>query len=60
MSKVTVFRVCNTALGISEVVSLLKNPPEDELSTLPPFRPKAGEIYLYRSDKDSHHGKISF
>ena len=60
MNKITVFCVCSTPLGIFEVVSLFKNPPEDELSTLPPVRPKAEEIYLYRRGKDSQHGKINF
>ena len=57
MGKVTVFRVCNTPLPIYEIVSLLKNPLEDELSTLPPAIPKAGEIYLYRSGDETLHYK---
>ena len=56
--EVTVFRVCNTPLAISEVVSLLKNPPGDVLSTLPPAMPKAGEIYLYRNNSETHNGMI--
>ena len=56
MSKLTVFRVCSTPLGVSEVVSLLKNPLEDGVSTLPPAKSKAGEVYIYRSDKDTDQG----
>ena len=51
MSKLTVFRVSKTPLGISEVVSLLQDPPLDKISTLPPVQPKGGEIYLYRSEQ---------
>ena len=46
MSKVTVFRVSKTPLGISEVVSLLQDPPLDKISTLPPVssvQPKGGD-----------------
>ena len=46
MSKL-VFRVSATPLAVSEVVQLLKNPP-DGISTLPPAKPKAGEIYIYK------------
>ena len=37
-------RVSKTPLGISEVVSLLQDPPLDKISTLPPVQPKGGEI----------------
>ena len=43
-------------LAISEVVALLKNPPVDGVSTLPPATLKAGEIYIYRSDDDTKQG----
>ena len=51
MCKVTVFLVCNTPLGISEVVSLFQNPREDELQNLLPVRPRTGKIYLFRSEQ---------
>ena len=35
-------------LAISDLVSLLKNPPEDGVSTLPPVKPKAGDISLQK------------
>ena len=56
MSKLTVYRVCATPLAVSEVVTLLQNPPEDGVSNLPPVTPKAGEIYIYRSDAAKENG----
>ena len=53
-----VFRVSATLLAVSEVVRLLKNPPEDGISTLPPAKPKAGEIFIYKND-NSANGKTS-
>lgn len=58
MSKLAAYRVCSTPLGISEVVSLLKNPPEDGVSNLPPAKPKAGEIYIYSSKNDTEQGTL--
>ena len=58
MSRLVVFRVSATPLAVSEVVQLLKNPPEDGVSTLPPAKPKAGEIYIYKNDS-SANGKTS-
>ena len=46
MNQLTVFRVSTTPLAISEVVSILNNPPADGISTLPPVKPKAGR-YIY-------------
>ncbi len=57
MSKLTVFRVCATPLTISEVVSVLQNPPEDAVSTLPPVKPKAWVVYICRRDKETEKGK---
>ena len=57
MSKSVVFRVSATPLAVSEVVQLLKNPPEEAISTLPPAKPKAGEIYIYKND-DSANGNL--
>ena len=56
MSKLSVYRVCATPLAMSEVVTLLQNPPEDGLSNLPPVTLKAGEIYLYRSEAAKENG----
>ena len=57
MSRLSVFRVSSSPLAISDVVSLLKKkPPEDRVSTLPPVKPKAGEIYLYKSNTEEQKG----
>ena len=34
------FHVSATPLAVSEVIQLLKNPPEDGISTLPPAKPQ--------------------
>ena len=47
------FKVSSTPLSITEVVELLQNPPEDGLSTLPPAKPSAGEVYLYTHGDDT-------
>jgi len=52
MSQVTVFRVQATPLAVSEVVSLLKNPPVDGVPNLPPATPEA----IYQSDDDTEQG----
>ena len=57
MSKLVVFRASATPLSVSEVVQLLKNPPEEAISTLPPAKPKGGEIYIYKDD-DNANGKL--
>ena len=57
-SKLTVFRVSTKCLSISEVVSLLLDPPEDEICNIPPAKPKGGEIYLFRSLKKEEKGII--
>ena len=53
MSIVYVPRLCRspryvrtTPLPISEVTKLLQDPPEEGISSLPPVKAKAGEIYL--------------
>ena len=58
MNKLSVYRVSTTPLAVSEVVTLLQNPPEDSVSDLPPVTPKAGEIYIYRSKEDKENGKL--
>ena len=46
---VQVFQNSTSPLPISEIAGILRAPPEEKLSTLPPCRPKAGEIYIYSS-----------
>ena len=53
----TVYSVCTTPLPISEVTKLLHDPPEEGISSLPPVKAKAGEIYLYKPRGDLHKGK---
>ena len=53
----TVYSVCTTPLPISEVTKLLQDPPEEGISSLPPVKAKAGEIYLYKPRGDLHKGK---
>ena len=58
MNKVFCFRTA--ALKTSEAVSILENIPEPDsegTTTLPPVKPKAGEVYLYRNDDKSKNGK---
>ena len=46
---VQVFRTSTSPLPISEIIGVLRAPPEEKLSTLPLCKPKAGELYVYRS-----------
>ena len=51
------YRVSTNPLEISEVVKILQEPHENEFITLPPIKPKGGEIYLYQAgDDDSLKG----
>ena len=54
MSKLVVFHISVAPLAVSEVIQLLKNPPEEAISTLPPAKPKAGEIYIYKNDNSAN------
>ena len=49
-------------LSIPHIVALLKSLPEDKLSTLPPVKPRGGEVYLYQAkeDPDTKKGRLSF
>ena len=42
-----VAKVSASPLAVSTVVELLKNPPKEAISSLPPVKPKAGEAYLF-------------
>ena len=35
-------------LTISEVVDYLKDPPAEQVNSIPPVEPKAGEMYLFQ------------
>ena len=46
-------------LSVEEAVKLLRS--DDVVYTaLPPSKPKAGEVYLFRPDKDINVGKQNF
>ena len=47
-------------LSIPQIVTLLKSPPKDDVSTLPPVKPRGGEVYLYEAqeDPDIKKGKL--
>ena len=52
------FQVSATALPITRIVDLLRNPPDDHVTTLPPVKPKGGEIYIYKPKCDTEKGEI--
>lgn len=54
---VTVFRVSSKPMAAAEVATLLRNPPEEVVSNLPPVRPKGGEMYIYRPNREEEKGK---
>ena len=43
-----VFGVSAIPLTISEVVDYLKDPPAEQVNSIPPVEPKAGEMYLFQ------------
>ena len=52
----TVFRVSSKCLSVTEVVSILLEPPVDKISSISPAKPKGGEIYLFRSSTIEEKG----
>ena len=52
------FQVSATALPITRIADLLRNPPDDGVTTLPPVKPKGGEIYIYKPKCDTEKGEI--
>ena len=50
-----VYRVCDSPLLIPEVVEILKN-LEREKCSLPPVKPKGGEIFLFSPPTSSQRG----
>ena len=51
------YRLCSTLLSNEEVKEVLEHPPNDGKSTLPPAKPKGGEVYLIKAADDSHKGE---
>ena len=52
------FRVCKYPLTTNEAVEILDNISEEQISTLPPVKPKAGELYIYWASSSSKAGYI--
>ena len=46
------------AFNTSQVVSLLQNVPEEGMTAIPPAKPKAGEVYIYKYEQESKKGKL--
>ena len=42
-----VFKVSAIPLTVSEVLGHLKDPPAEQINSIPPAEPKGGEIYLF-------------
>ena len=43
----SVVKLTHSPLLISEAKLLLEDPPKDKLIEVPPYCPKAGEVYIY-------------
>jgi len=57
-SEVSVFHVCTSPLKTAEAISILENVSKEYCSSLPPVKPKGGEIYVYLNESDeSKEGK---
>jgi len=46
------------AFNTSQVVSLLQNVPEDGTVGIPPAKPKASEVYIFKYDQESKKGML--
>ena len=51
-----VFKVSASPLSLFEVVGYLANPPTEFLNPLPPVKPKAGEVFLYKASEEACKG----
>ena len=50
------FRVCSDPLGTDEAVEILESTSEEQISFLPPVKPKGGEMYIYWNPDSSKAG----
>jgi len=50
------FRVCSNPLGTNEAADILESTSEDQISALPPVKPKGGEMYIYWNPESSKAG----
>jgi len=46
------------AFSTSQVVSLLQNVPEKGTIEIPPAKPKASEVYIFKYDQESKKGTL--
>ena len=53
----TALQVSVVVLPLTKTVNLLENPPDDRITTLPPAKPKGGEVYLYKPRCDTDNSK---
>ncbi len=58
MENVLLFRV--QALSISEALDILENCTPDKCITAPVKKPKAGQVFIYKTVKDGNEGKLSY
>ena len=51
-AEVPLFRVCSKPLKTAEAVSILENVSRESCTSLPPVKPKGGEVYIYLNESD--------
>ena len=54
-----VFKVCVLPLTITEVLIYLEDPPAEMVNSIPPEKPKGGEIYLFQGVGDKKGENIN-
>ena len=54
---VRLFCVYRNPLGTNEAATILENVPEEQVSTLPPVKPKGRELYIYWNSKAGQANK---
>ena len=52
----TALQVSVAVLPLTKIVNLLENAPDDGITTLPPAKPKGGEVYIYKPRCDTEKG----
>lgn len=52
----TVYRVSVSPLAVSEVAEILKCPLSDKILTLPPVKPKGGQVFVFSSTSSFQRG----
>ena len=54
----TAYKVVARPLSVRDVCSYLAEPAPEAINSLPPVKPKAGEIYLYKARDDGCKGIV--